>query len=377
MRRLSPILLLIFVWRVGASTAERQCPPIITNVSHDALTISVVMDGEEKEMQLTYGDGKKASPWKIESTDSKELGPKVFIHKFRITDLKASVEYPYNVAGFESKFRASPSDSAAEVLFLFGGDYTMPSDEGIKKLEEQLKKQVDFFVDLGDHLTNRRLWGKSVDWVGRVPVMLARGNHDNDPKYTRDKEQIQKYLDFPDPSLDYSLEWGPVMLRAEDVPGYSKPYSKEELQAIEKAYTDTKCPWKFYACHHIFFSDGPHGHQEFEEGGKKIAEGVLRRQQLWPIFKKQNVKFALNGHDHLYQRTSFIDGEGKLDPLGTMNVTFGGIQKTFNGKSEWSAFQLTNGTAQLAYVLVKGNEATLRLIQNDGTVIDEAVVKLK
>lgn len=377
MRKLSPVLLLLAVWSAAASTAERQCPPIITNVSHDALTISVVMDGEDKAMQLSYGEGKTASTWKIESTDSKELGPKVFIHKFRITGLKAGVEYPYKVAGFEAKFKAAPSDLAAEVLFLFGGDYTMPSDEGVKKLEAQLKKQVDFFVDLGDHLTNRRLWGKNVDWVGRVPIMLARGNHDNDPKYTRDKEQVQKYLDFPDPSMDYSVEWGPVMLRAEDVPGYSKPYPQTDLDAIEKAYAGTKCPWKFYACHHVFFSDGPHGKQEFDLGGKKIAEGVLRRQQLWPIFKKQNVKFALNGHDHLYQRSAIIDGEGKPDPAGTMNVTFGGTGKTFSGKSEWSVFQLTNGAAQLAYVLVKGNKAAMRLIQNDGTVVDEASVELK
>lgn len=375
--RLLPLLLLLLC-AAAQGAAERQCPPLITNVSHEALTVSVVMDAEDKELVLTYGEGKQAKLWKIEATDSRELGPQVFIHKFRVEGLKAGQAYPYRVAGFESRFRAAPDDLHAEVLFVFGGDYNMPSDAGIKRLEEQLKKDVDFFVDLGDHLTNRRLWGKSVEWVGRVPVFLARGNHDNDPKYTRDKSQVQKYLDFPDLTcMDYSVEWGPVMLRAEDVPGYSKPYPQTDLDAIDKAFSGTKCPWKFYACHHVFFSDGPHGYQEFEVDGKKIAEGVLRRQQLWPIFKKHQVRLALNGHDHLYQRSQTVDGNGKPDPEGTMNVTFGGNNKTFKGKSTWAAFQYLGGASQLAYLHVKGNEATLKMVQSDGSVADEVVLKLK
>jgi hypothetical protein len=373
----------ICVWLSAISVicfaAERQCPPILTYVSGDALTVSVVMDIEDKELTLTYGDGKTLKPARIESTDSRQLGPRVAVHKFRVSGLKPGTSYKYKVANFESAFHTAPPEHSAEVLFMFGGDYNMPQDAEVKKVEEQLKKEVDFFVDLGDHLITRRIWIQELNWVGRVPILLARGNHDNEVgKYTTDKMQAQKYLDFPDPAtLDYNFEWGPVMFRVEDVPAYSNPYPPEDLDNIDKAYTGSKCPWKFYACHHIFFSDGPHGYQQFPVNGKQCFEGVLRREQIWPIFKKHNVKLVLNGHDHSYQRSAIVNGDGKPDPDGTMNVVFGGDAKDLKGKSPWSMMQYLGGKAQLAYVYVKGDEATVRLIEKGGALADEVVIKLK
>ncbi|HYF49285.1 MAG TPA: metallophosphoesterase [Planctomycetota bacterium] len=373
------LLIIIAHFPLLSAAAERQCPPLLSLVSKDALTISVVLDKEDKDLTLTYADGKTIKPTKIEITDSRQLGPQVAIHKFRITGLKPGTSYPYKVMDFTSKFRTAPADQNTEVLFLFGGDYTMPQDPMVQKIEEQLKKEVDFFVDLGDHLFTRRVWIKDANWIGRTPILLALGNHDNEvPKYTKDPAQAQKYLDFPDPAnLDFSFEWGPVMFRVEDVPGYSNPYSKEELDTIDKAYAATKCPWKFYACHHIFFSDGPHGYQSFPVNGKPYPEGVLRREQLWPIFKKHNVRVAFNGHDHSYQRSAFINGEGKPDPAGTMNVVYGGDVNDLKNKSLWSLRQYLGGKSSLAYLHVKGSEATLRLIERDGSVADELTFKLK
>jgi hypothetical protein len=269
---------------------------------------------------------------------------------------------------------------SAEVLFMFGGDYNMPLDPGVKDLEEKLKRKVDFFLDLGDHLINRRIWSAKVDWLGRVPLVVARGNHDNEvPQYTNDKKQLQHYLDFDGDNLTFSYEWGPVMVRVEDTPGYSHPFVPQDLVDMDKAYTETRCPWKFFGCHHVFFSDGPHGHTKFKARGYdgEIEEGVLRRRQAWPIFKKHGVRIVLNGHDHLYQRSHFIDGEGKPDPAGPMNVTFGGHKNTFTGKGAWSAFQYTGGMGRLGYVHVKGETATLRLIEDGGKAADEITVNLK
>ena len=106
-------------------------------------------------------------------------------------------------------------------------------------------------------------------------------------------------------------------------------------------------------------------------------EGVLRREGAWPIFQKNNLKIVLNGHDHLYQRSFPVDGAGKKADNGIINVTFGGSGKTFKSKSDWSAFQFLTGSAELAYVHVKGDTATLRLIEPGGKTADEVVVKLK
>jgi hypothetical protein len=336
------------------------------------------MNGEDKDLTLTYGD-QTMKPTVIEQSDSRELGPVVHIHKFRVKDLKAGTAYPYKVANFESKFRTAPADQAGEVLFIFGGDYTMPNDALVKKVEDDLKKEVDFFVDLGDHLISRRLWIKNLAWVGRTPILFGKGNHDNEVgKYTKDKTQAQKYMDFPDPaSLDFSYEWGPVMFRVENVPGYAKPYPQSDLDAIDKAYAETKCAWKFYGCHHVFFSDGPHGNQAFPVDGKDRFEGELRRQQLWPIFKKHNVRTVLNGHDHLYQRTAFINGEGKPDPAGTMNIIFGGDHTTFKSKSPWSEHQYMGKKAGIAYMHIKGENASMKMIDKDGVVADQIDFKLK
>ena len=379
MKRTLLALPLLVLWLTAAIAADCICPPLISNVNAEALTVSVLMDKEDANLTLTYGSGKSAKPTKIEKTDTQQMKLQVAIHKFRITGLKAGEVVPYEVAGFKSEFRAAPGNVNEEVLFMFGGDYNMPTDAGVKALEEKYKKKVDFFMDLGDHLIGRRIWGKTVEWLGRVPVVIGRGNHDNDEKYTKDQQQLQKHLDFPNhPNMDFTHEWGPVMVRAEDVPGYSKPYPQADLDVIDKAFAGTKCPWKFYICHHVFFSDGPHGFQEFEAGGgKKAFEGVLRREGVWPVFQKHNVKLVFNGHDHMYQRSHAVDGSGKQAANGVVNVTFGGVGKDFKGKSPWSAFQYLGGTATLGYAHVKGDTTTVQLLEPTGKAADEVVVKLK
>ena len=277
-RDLSALVVLFF--SVQTLAADYLAKPWVTNVRHTSATIAWLTKDKEAPAVVQYGTsprlGKKARVWKVQTSDWRKHDV-VKVMKAKLTGLKPGTRYFYRVAGaglpeYANAFRTAPRDPKTPVVFLFGGDYNMPSDEDVEYAAKRTGRPVDFFLDLGDHAIPRRF---RKEWQGSIPVFLARGNHDNE-KGTKDRGgkgkigQIEKFYDFDDDNLDFVVDWGPMRLIVMGrMPGYSKPLRADQLRWIEQQFAATRAPWRFLACHYVMFSDSSHGSKgEGEEAGR-------------------------------------------------------------------------------------------------------------
>ena len=360
-----------------AAAVEYLAKPWVTNVKHDSATIAWLTKEQEALATVEYGPtpryGKTAKVWKVQTSDWRK-NPVVKVMKAKLTGLRPGASCHYRVGGaglpeYRNTFRTAPRDRNSPVVFVFGGDYNMPSDAEMQFVAKRTGRPVDFFLDLGDHAIPRRF---RREWQGSIPTFLARGNHDNE-KGTRDRGgrgkigQIEKFYDFDDDKLDYVVNWGPVTLVLMGrMARYAKPLKPEQLRWIEEQYSRSNSPWKLFACHWVMFSDGSHGQKN---------EGENKRRQLWPLFKKCGAQLQLNGHDHTYQRTHRVDGEGNPDPRGTMSVTHGGKKSNFREQSPWTAFRNEIGTDGVSYVFIDKGVMKIEMWVK-GQPLDKAEIRL-
>lgn len=77
-------------------------------------------------------------------------------------------------------------------------------------------------------------------------------------------------------------------------------------QDLEK--NSTQCSLVYY--HHPLFSSGQHGPNQ-------------DMRQIWELMDKSGVDVVLSGHDHLYERFSTQDSQGRFDPNGIKQFTVG------------------------------------------------------
>lgn len=311
-------------------TADYLAKPYLSNPKTDGITIAWVLkantDGTEVHFGETNEYGKRIGITKVDTSDWKRYKlSQVFIHKVQIRGLKPGNQYFYKVSGgglpdYESHFYTISDSPDQEVLMAFGGDYgaAWPDLEDVEYVEKRVGRPIDFFFDTGDHAIGRRF---RAEWQGRIPVILARGNHDNEDKYTSDvggngkPGQVQHYYDFDEDKLNFSFSWGPVFFVVNGSSIY-KPIKPKTFKWVEEQYKHANKPWKIFGCHGVFFTDASH-HQE----------GPARAKQMWPLFKKYGVQFQFNGHSHVYYRTHRIDENGDPDPEGTVSCTFGGTNQ--------------------------------------------------
>jgi hypothetical protein len=358
---------------VGSLFSEEYlADPYVTNPKLDGITIGWATEKEAKA-DVYYGEspeyGNVAKVSEVDVSDwqlfKKE---KLTVQKTRIRGLKPGTKYFYKVEGaglptYTNVFYTIPSSAEVPVCFLFGGDRdsVTPKLQDINFIESRVGKPVDFFLDVGDYAIIRRF---RKDWQGRIPVILAKGNHDNE-KETNFKGlmgQVQHFYDFDGDKVNFTIQWGPLHLVVDGTSPY-KPLQAETFKWVEEQFAAAKLPWKLFACHGIFFSDSNHG---------KLGEGEPRAQQLWPLFKKYGVQLEVNGHDHVYQRTDRVDKDGKPDPQGTVSVCLGGLEQTFWRKSPWSAYQYRGKDEQgFGVVNIKDKTAEIEFWTRTGEKYDK------
>lgn len=375
--------------------------PYIASASQTSVTIAWISHSEKRgvlEYGMTKNYGKKAEVSSVVDSDfQKKKGAwfnedvnLVKVMKVRLSGLKHGKKYFYKISGpelntYENYFHTAPQNSNVPVLFFFGGDRSMPSDDEIEWVEKKTGNKVDFFLDLGDQAIARRF---RQEWQGRIPVFVAKGNHDNEVRrYTLDNQHLQHFYEFPNNSLDYSVNWGPVFVLIHGtVKRWRHTYSNAQLKWIKDQLKEANNKWKFYAMHYPFFSDSKNGTTKGWRWGKfgEWEEGYWRKQMVWPIFEKQNVKIVFSGHDHIYQRSFPIDKDGNLNDKGTMNIVYGGGEKeyAFKRKSSWSAKQYVGNykkNRSFAFALIKDDICTIEFwvsINKNKKLIDTVKVTL-
>ena len=346
-RRFGEVLflaLLLLPWTSAvARSAEFVGGPYLCNPRMNGMTVGWVA-GAANVGEVQYGEtasyGKTAEITLCDHIAQKPgARSERFACRARLRGLTPDVTYHYKVAGngIEGErtgtFRIPKRDEP--LLIVFQSDASPVTDQDIAFVEEKVGRAVDLLVDAGDTIQHGRdVFDFKPTLYRCIPFVLAQGNHEPDWK----QENIGfHYLDYEGGTADrreHSVDYGSARWIVGPYVQYSDDFTAEQLAWIEDQLKSTARSWKFYVCHHVFFSDGYHSALRW---GTDAGEGVRRRRSLWPLLTKYDARIAVNGHDHVYQRTFPIDNDGNITPKGTVNLDVATGNSVRTQKSPWMA----------------------------------------
>jgi hypothetical protein len=137
-----------------------------------------------------------------------------FIHKTWIKNLQPGQSYFYRIVDFEGEsdffsFRTVPAD-ANEVSFAVYGDSRTNAETHRRIVEQIIKKNVDFVVNVGDLVTDGNdydQWGLQFFELLKglsesIPVYIAKGNHDGN------NGNFEKLLIPPGERNNFAFDYG-------------------------------------------------------------------------------------------------------------------------------------------------------------------------
>jgi hypothetical protein len=205
----------------------------------------------------------------------------------------------------------------------------------------------------------------------QVPLFASLGNHE----YVTN--QGQPYLDnFYLPANNpagteryYSFDWGPVHFVALDsncavgLSSSDRCTLAEQKSWVAQDLAATRQPWKVAFFHHPPWSSGEHGSQ------------LTMRRQFGPLFEQYGVDVVLTGHDHNYERSKPMKGEG-VAASGTRGVVYlvvgsgGASLRPFPAaQPSWTAYRNNSDVGYLD-VTVNGGTLVAQFLTPSGTVRD-------
>jgi len=338
------LALLLLPWTSAvARSAEFVGGPYLCNPRMDGMTVGWVADAADVG-EVRYGEtesyGKTAEIALCDHIAQKpDAQTERFACRARLRGLTPGATYYYEVSGNGIEGRRTGNFRIPRredpLLIVFQSDASPVTDSDIAFVEEKVGRVVDLLVDAGDTIQHGRdFFDFKPALYRRIPLVLAQGNHEPD---WRQKNIGYHYLDYEGGTADrreHSVDYGPARWIVGPYVQYSDDFTQEQLAWIEKQLKDTERSWKFYVCHHVFFSDGYHNALRWGTGTR---EGVRRRASLWPVLMKHDVRVVVHGHDHVYQRTFPIDKDGNITPTGTVNLDVANGNSVRTQKSPWMA----------------------------------------
>jgi hypothetical protein len=345
---------------------------ILGRPTQDAITVSV-LSYEGFEGYITYGRSVES----LSQETPRQAFPKATPIEITLAGLQANTRYAYQVhtrsAGRE-KFQVSGEGTfmtARPAGSAFG--FTVQADPHLdfgidpeiykKSLNNVLKSQPDFQVDLGDtFMTDKRtdyrdalpqylaqryyfgLTGKS------VPLFLVLGNHDGEKPDRNGGEamalwsnaQRKKYFPNPEPNAFYSgnttphpragllqdyyaFEWGDALFVMLDPywfgrePGrngdnWARTLGREQYQWLQRTLQTSRAKFTFVFTHNLVGGEtregrgGAEAAAFFEWGGRDLdgRESFAKNRPDWaaPIHQllreRRGGVIVFHGHDHLY-----------------------------------------------------------------------------
>jgi acid phosphatase type 7 len=307
--------------------------------------------------------------------------PSALAHAVALTGLSPGTTYQVAACGQATPprhFSTAPAPGSGRVRLTAVGDFGMGNEVQRAVAKAMLAREPQLFLGLGDVAYGRgtekelqeNLFVPMAELLTQVPLFAALGNHE----YLT--QQGQPYLDnllLPrSPSGGeryYRFTWGPVDFFALDsscVIGMASPERcspATQAQWLEQELARSRAPWKVAFFHHPPWSSGAHGSED------------AVRLLFAPLFERYGVDLVLTGHDHHYERTVPMRGEGPA-PEGTQGVTYvvvgtgGAALRPFRGeRPAWSAVRNDQAYGFLE-MEVEADTLTARMLTPEGQVLD-------
>jgi len=308
------VTVLLLLTAAATWAAEFVGGPYLCNPRMNGMTVGWVADtagAGEVEYGETEAYGKKAS---ITLCDRIIQAPKAVTERFacrvRLRGLVPGATCYYRVSGNgingERKGQFRIPMLKDPLLIVFQSDANAITDLDVRFVEEKVGRPADLLVDGGDTIQHgRNFFDFKPLFYRRIPIVPNKGNHAGD---WPDKHSGFHHFDYEgctEDKLEHVVDYGAARWIVGPYVPYADDFTKEQLRWIEEQLQSTERVWKFYACHHIFFSDGYHSLLRW---GSKAGEGELRRLSVWPLFTKNNLRICVNGHDHVPTHLSHRQG---------------------------------------------------------------------
>jgi hypothetical protein len=272
-------------------------------------------------------------------------------HEAVLEDLEPNATYTYHVShngvliAEGIPFKTLAESKEAPVRFIVFGDsgseYSEPRAvrDAIASHDaaDTLRYPHDFIVGVGDIAYHNgtyvdfdqrffnQLSGKGDRGNGARSILTSRpffpvlGNHE----YANKEDSLPEGFlqSFSNPVADeipvgekeryYSFDSGDahfVVIDSMKFQGRPTAALDSMLSWLEHDLARTQKKWRIVFYHHAIFAHGPHGTYG------DIGQNRGMRQRMAPILQKHGVQLAMNGHDHLYERSKRlqVDGNGKI-----------------------------------------------------------------
>ncbi|ATB46935.1 metallophosphoesterase [Corallococcus macrosporus] len=358
-----------------ASAGTLYRDPYLQKVGPDTATVAFRL-AANCQAEVRYGEG--AADQSAVSQDSGKA------HAVVLTGLKPGTEYTYEVSACGlrtplNRFRTAPVPGTRSVHFITVGDFGTGGSNQRKVVSAMVKRNAELFVALGDNAyadgteaeIQNNLFVPMEALLAQVPFFAALGNHE----YVTN--QGQPYLDnlyLPSNNPEgteryYSFDWGHVHFVALDsncaVGLASADRCTRDAQKtwLERDLAGSTQPWKIVFFHHPPWSSGEHGSQ------------LSMRRHFGPIMEKYGVDLVLTGHDHNYERSKPMKGDGIAadGEQGIPYLVVGGggatLRQLPGSKPDWSVIR-DNQTYGFLDVTVVDGTLTAELMGHDGTTAD-------
>jgi len=278
--------------------------------------------------------------------------PQDFIqHEAVLDDLEPHTTYTYHVAhkgiliaeGIPFKTLSEANEAAVRFIVFgdSGSEYSTPRAVrdaiASRNTAGTLRYPHDFIVGVGDIAYHNgtfvdfdlrffnQLSGKGDRGDGAHSILTSRpffpvlGNHE----YANKEDSVPEgYLqsfsnpvakDIPTAEKEryYSFDSGDahfVVVDSMKFQGRPTAALTGMLEWLERDLASTQKKWRIVFFHHAIFAHGPHGTYG------DIGQNRGMRQRMAPILQKYGVQLAINGHDHLYERSKRlqVDSDGKI-----------------------------------------------------------------
>ncbi|MBR7077113.1 MAG: metallophosphoesterase, partial [Clostridia bacterium] len=302
-------------------------------------------------------------------------------HMITFSGLKPGATYYYRVGDAEKGFWSEPAviktagDSNSVTFF-----HVADPQSGLEKQYDVFGKVLDtaysmypeaaFMLCTGDHVDhgdNFKQWkwmfSAARDEIMNGALMPAAGNHEG-----KGTKAINNYFTLPyyadqntEDGVFYSFEYNNahfIVLNTENL-GEDKALSEEQLSWLKKDASGSSAQWKILAFHKAIYSNGSH----FDDD-----DVVALRKQLCALLPQLGIDVVLQGHDHVYLRTSAMNSNKVVKVYSTTD--------TLNGK-QYDAMVNPDGTVYcitacsgVKYYKSKSDSQTDKLFPRAAVTVD-------
>ena len=308
------------VMSIGSSETERNLAWLSTIEESGEVRVVKASEINDGIFPTTYTSFSASSVTAANAFDK-------YAKKATVSGLEENTDYAYVFAAgnAESKIYYFSVGSFDDFEFVFLGDPQISSEKHASAWKDTMEKitsefNTDIVISAGDQInatdSEQEYSYLVVDELSGVAFMptvgpyhetpgVAFGDHYNLPNLST------KY-GVNETSANYWYTYNNTLfmhLNVSDSSAYTNGEHKNFIKAAIAANPDAT--WKIVVMHHSLYSTGEHGDE---------ATMVANREAFAPILTELGIDIVLSGHDHIYLRTSLMNGTEPSDDVVENNV---------------------------------------------------------